>query len=231
MANILKTFALVLIVSILFFACGCQEKKKKTQETALNKISSADTEISKTALRKRINRKYTDADAHYELGKIYQADGLWEKAETEYHIATSFDPAHWRAEAAKVKMLIQKGDKPRAELTAEQAMNRAGVSAESSLLLGKAFQREFLDEKAVTCYHQALTLAPNSSALHRQIGYYYLSKNQNVRAEEYLRRSFQLNPYQPEVAGELGRMGVVVQIPRKRQKNTKKLDKMLNSKD
>ena len=50
-------------------------------------------------------------------------------------------------------------------------------------------------------------------------------------AEEYLRRSFQLNPYQPEVAGELGRMGVVVQIPRKRQKNTKGLDKLLERKD
>jgi Tfp pilus assembly protein PilF len=231
MANILKTFALVLIVSVLVFACGCEEKKKKKRENALNQISNVDTEISKAELRKRINRKYTDADAHYELGKIYQADGLWEKAESEYHIATSFDPAHWRAEAAKVKMLLQKGDKPRSELTAEQAMNRAGVSAKSSLLLGKAFQRELLDEKAVACYHQALTLAPSSSALHRQIGYYYLSKNEKIRAEEYLRRSFQLNPYQPEVAGELGRMGVIVQIPRKRQKRTRGLDKLLDRRD
>lgn len=229
MANILKTFALILLISV--FVCGCGEKKKKKRENELNRISNVDAEISRTELRKRINRKYTDADAHYELGKIYQADGLWEKAESEFHIATSFDPAHWRAEAAKVKMLIQKGDTPRAELTAEQAMNRSGVSAKASLLLGKAFQRELLDEKAVACYHQALTLAPNSAALHRQIGYYYLSKNQSIRGEEYLRRSIQLNPYQPEVAGELGRMGVIVQIPRKKQKNTKSLDKLLDRRD
>ena len=229
MANILKTLALILIVSVLLG--GCEGRKKKKQENELNKISSTNAEQSKDEIRKRIARKYSDADAHYEMGKLYQADGLWEKAETEYHIATSFDPAHWRAEAAKVKMLIQKGDKSRAELTAEQAMNRASVSAESSLLLGKAFQRELLDKKAVTCYHQALTLAPSSSALHKQIGYYYLSKNEKIRAEEYLRRSFQLNPYQPEVAGELGRMGVVVQMPRKTQKNTSKLDKLLNRKD
>jgi Tfp pilus assembly protein PilF len=229
MANTLKTIALLLLISVL--VCGCGEKKKKKQENALNQISNVDTELSKTELRKRINRKYTDAEAHYELGKIYQADGLWEKAESEYHITTSFAPAHWRAEAAKVKVLTQKGENPRAELTAEQAMNRASVSAKSSLLLGKAFQKELLDEKAVACYHQALTLAPNSSALHRQIGYYYLSKNETIRAEEYLRRSFQLNPYQPEVAGELGRMGLEVKVPRKKQKNPGALDKLLNRKD
>jgi len=64
--------------------------------------------------------------------------------------------------------------------------------------------------------------------LHKQIGYYYLSKREQVRAEEYLRRSFQLDPYQAEVAGELGRLGIVVQIPRKVEKNTKKLDKLIN---
>lgn len=230
MANILRTLVLILVVSILVGGCTANEKKKK-QETELTRISNANAEFSKTEVLKRINRKYDDAEAHYELGKIYQADGLWEKAESEFHIATSFDPAHWRAEAAKTKMLIQKGDTDRSALTAEQAMNRASVSAESSLLLGKAFQRELLDEDAVACYHQALTLAPNSSALHKQIGYYYLSKSENIRAEEYLRRSFQINPYQPEVAGELGRMGVIVQIPRKTQKNTGKLDKLLNRKD
>jgi hypothetical protein len=44
-------------------------------------------------------------------------------------------------------------------------------------------------------------------------------------------RSFQLNPNQPEVAGELGRLGVVVRIPRKTQKRTKRLDKIVEQSD
>jgi Flp pilus assembly protein TadD len=72
---------------------------------------------------------------------------------------------------------------------------------------------------------QALRLAPNSARVHRQLGYYYLSKNDKVRGEEYLKRSFQLDPVQPEVAGELGRLGVEVRIPRKTEKRTKKIDK------
>lgn len=107
-------------------------------------------------------------------------------------------------------------------------MNQAGTSASASLRLGQAFQKELMDEYAVACYQQALALAPNSAAIHRQIGYYYLSKGDRVRAEEYLKRSFAIDPYQAEVAGVLGRLGVVVQIPRKTEANTKKLDKILN---
>ncbi|KKK97910.1 hypothetical protein LCGC14_2648010, partial [marine sediment metagenome] len=77
----------------------------------------------------------------------------------------------------------------------------------------------------------ALHLAPNSAKIHRQIGYYYLSRNNKVRAKEYLVRSFQLNPNQPEVSGELGRLGVAVRIPRKTERSTKKLEKIVEQSD
>ena len=86
-----------------------------------------------------------------------------------------------------------------------------------------------MDDYAVACYRQALDLAPNSAALQKQVGYYYLSKGKRDLAETFLRRSFQIDPYQPEVAGELGRLGVVVKVPRKTTRtNTKELDKLLN---
>lgn len=224
MANVNKLFILMVLASVLLSGCG-----NSKQEKDLNKIPLSDSESQKQQLRQRLETKYSDADAHYQMGKLYQADGLWDRAENSFTLAAGFDPAHWKAEAAKVKVLIAKDEKGMAALSAEHAMNRAQVSAESSLLLGKAFQKEQLDEYAVACYNQSLTLAPNSAALHKQIGYYYLSKNDKARAEEYLRRSFQLNPYQAEVAGELGRMGVIVKIPKKTQKNTKSLDRLFES--
>jgi hypothetical protein len=58
-----------------------------------------------------------------------------------------------------------------------------------------------------------------------------LSKNNTVQAQEYLMRSFQLNPNQPEVAGELGRLGIAVKIPRKTETSTGKLDKIVEKTD
>ena len=220
MTNLMKTAGLVIMVAVLF---GCGQPNKINY----NEIPVETVEVDKTALLRKIDRKYSDSEAHYALGMLYYADGLYSKAESEFHIALRFDPAHRKAQVAIIRTLLAMGEEDRAEVSAENYMNQASVSAASSLLLGKAFQQAEFDEYAVACYQQALGLAPNSAALHRQIGYYHLSKGDRVRAEEYLRRSFQLDPTQAEVAGELGRLGIRAQRPRKIEKDTKGLDKIL----
>ena len=221
----LKIMSAILVLGIL--VSGCAEP----QGRGISEVESVSSEEAKIDLLKRIERKYENPEAHYALGKLYLTDGLWDKAKWEFNVAMGFDPLHRRAQAAMVKTLLASGDQARAKLSAELFMNQASTSAEASLLLGRAFQKELMDEYAFACYQQARGLAPNSAAIHRQIGYYYLSKRDRVRAEEYLRRSFQLDPYQAEVAGELGRMGVIVQIPRKTEKPSKKLDKILDSQE
>ena len=177
---------------------------------------------------RKVDRKFENPQAHFELGKLYHADGLWAQAEYRYNVALGLDPAYRPAQAAMVKLFIDSNDLPRSQLYADIYMNQASVAAAGSLRLGLAFQKEGLDDYALACYQQALNLAPNSAKVNRQIGYYYLSKNDKTRAQDYLMRSFQLNPNQPEVAGELGRLGVVVKIPRKTQTGTKKLDKIVD---
>jgi Flp pilus assembly protein TadD len=223
MANISKTTIILLALTFLWVGCQQQSKKKSSE------IRPTETDKLKRTLLNKVEKKYSDSESHYKLGKLYYDDGLWNKSEWEFNVALGFNPVHRRAQAAMIKTLLAAGNDQKAKLMAEIYMNQAGTSAEASLLLGQAFQKELLDEYALDCYQQALSLAPNSAVLHRQVGYYYLSKGDKVRAEENLKRSFQMDPYQAEVAGELGRMGIVVQIPRKTEKNTKKLDKLLDS--
>ena len=212
---------LVLTAGILLIGCN------GAKERSTSKVGLAGSEETKAQLLKEISRKYENPEAHYELGKLYLADGLWDKAEWEFNVALGFDPLHRQSQAAIVKTLLAANNPARAKLATEMYMNQAGTSAEASLVLGQAFQKEQLDDYALACYQQAMGLSPNAAAIHKQIGYYHLAKGDRVRAEEYLRRSFQLDPYQPEVAGELGRLGVIVQIPRKTEKPSKKLDKAL----
>ena len=82
-----------------------------------------------------------------------------------------------------------------------------------------------MDEYALTSYMQAHRLAPNSVVINKQLGYFYLLKQDNANAEIYLRRAFELDPYQPEIAGQLGKLGVQVEIPKKKPKDIKKLEK------
>jgi len=214
-----------LVCTITLSGCGLfeRDKPKEIERTAAEK--------EKAKLLSSIDRKFDNPQAHYELGRMYQAEGRWIKAEHEYQTALNFDPVYRKAQAARVKVLLDSGDKVKGELLADEYIGQASNSASGSLRLGLGFQKQALDEYALTCYQQALRLAPNSAKVNRQIGYYYLSKGNKDRGKDYLSRSFQLNPNQPDVAGELGRLGVVVKVPRKVQKQTKKLDKIVEESD
>lgn len=215
-----RKFGLALLVCTLLF-CGCQSGRAKVKE-----VPRTPTDKKKAELLKRIDRKFEDAEAHYELGTMYQADGLWSQAEYEYNTTLSFDPVHRGAQAATVKVLMESGDTNKSHDYVDIYMNQTSNSAYDSLQLAMAFQKHGLDKYSLDCYQQALRLAPSSYRVNRQIGYYYLSKGNQEEAKNYLSRSFQINANQPEVAGELGRLGVAVKIPRKVEKQTTKIDKM-----
>jgi len=222
-------------VSALLFCTllsgGCNLLGGAGVKTGAQEVEKTAAEKQKARLLKSIERRFENPDAHFELGRLYQADGLWAKAEYHYNIVLGFDPVHRQGQAARVKVLQANGDEEQSQLSAEFYINQASSTASGSLKLGLAFQQEKLDDYALRCYRQALGLAPNSAKINRQIGYYYLVQGDKERAGDYLRRSFQLNANQPEVAYELGRLGIAAQIPRRSEKDLKKLDKIVEKAD
>ncbi|MCX5633939.1 MAG: hypothetical protein NTW93_09755 [Phycisphaerae bacterium] len=225
MARLLKI--LLVVIGLTLITAGCNEKQKTaTGEKISDKELGGEQEQQKEQLQKQLDKKYQDPKSHYELGKLYHSQGMWDKAEWEYNKALAFDPMHHNAQASIVKVQVDKGDTTRAGVVADMYINQASVSAKHSLLLGRAFQSRGLDQYALACYKQAHNMAPNSVAINKQLGYYYLARKDNANAEMYLRKTFELDPTQSEVAGELGRLGVQVQLPTKEAKQAKKVDKI-----
>ena len=224
-----KVIISLLIITLLMATVsllGCQKDSNQ-----VDKSFTSPTEQKKAEMLKKIDKKFENPQAHYELGQIYQAEGVLVRAEEEYTTTVSFDPAHRGAQAGLVKVLLDMGDTAKSQTEAERYIRLTSFSAIESLKLALAFQKQQLDEYALAAYRQALNLAPNSAKVNRQIGYYYLSKGQKDRAKDYLVRSYQINPYQPEVAGELGRLGVELKIQTRTESNAKKLDKMIEKSD
>ncbi len=199
--------------SLLFFFCPLLISGCNKQETEIDRIRKMPANERKAELLKLLDRKFENPDAHFELGQLYHAERQWSKAQWRYERVLNFDPVHRQAQAAMVKLFLDSGDAAKAKTYADVYMNQVAGSVNRSLRLGLAFQEQQLGEYALACYQRSLSLAPNSAKVHKQMGYYYLSKNNKVRAKEYLSRSFELDPKQPEVAGELGRLGVEVRIP------------------
>lgn len=201
---------LSLVLALVFVGC---ESSSEIRDVA---DGPADSELGqKEQLIKQIDHKYENPEAHYQLGKLSYAEGKLDKADFEYRVALGFNPVHYRAQAGVVKVASEQEQVERAQIIAELYISQAAVSAPASVRLGKAFQSEGLGEYALSCYYQAMGLKPKSPEPYKLLGYYYLGENDQVRAEENFRRSFELDPYQSDVSGELGRMGVIVGLPRK----------------
>jgi Flp pilus assembly protein TadD len=228
MKMIFKVLIIALVCAIIS-GCGGQQKTV-TGEKISDKELTSQSDLQKEQLLKNLDKKYTDAKTHYELGRIYHSEDQWDKAEWEYNKALAFDPVHHDAQASIAKLLVDKGDTQRSEVIADMYMSQASVSARHSLLLGRAFQARGLDEYALSSYLQAHNLAPNSVVINKQLGNFYLMKGDKANAEVYLRRAFELDPYQPDVAAQLGKLGVQVQMPRKMPKESKNIDKMKEQK-
>ncbi len=216
---------LILLFSCTLIISGCNGTQKRSANSGI--VHEVPAEVQKAELQRSLDSKFENPNAHYQLGQLYHAEGLWTKAEYHYNVALSFDPALREAQAAMVKLFLDSGDTAKSKTYAGMYMTQVSKSPGQALRLGMAFQKQMLDEYALACYKQALHLAPNSAIVNKQLGYYYLSKNDTVRAKEYLTRSFQLDPAQSEVAGELGRLGVEVRIPGKAEATPEKIDKTI----
>jgi tetratricopeptide (TPR) repeat protein len=187
---------MVLVAAVL---AGCQTRKEVTPPT-----------IEK--LNKQISLNFRDSEAHYELGKIYQDKGDYQKATFEYNNALNFDPVNRDAQACMVKSYRLMGDDQQAAEKARIYLQQTSQLPEDSISLGRAFEHEGVSDYALAAYEQALKLAPKSAVPYKQLGYYYLGRKDQNMAVTYFKQSFELDPYQKDVAYELGKLGIRVKV-------------------
>ena len=203
------------LATCVFLLSSCNKEQAAGSAEPVKIAPEPSLSDKKAELVSQINRKFENPDAHYELGRLYHSVGNWDEAEHEYSIALSFDPVHRKAQAAIVKVLLDGGDKIGSEAAANKYIGQASNSAGGSLRLAHAFLREALDKYAATCFKQAVALEPGSAATNRELGYYYLAKADKDAAKRYLSESFRIDPKQPQLAIDLGRLGVETRIPEK----------------
>ncbi|OHB53175.1 MAG: hypothetical protein A2Y07_10545 [Planctomycetes bacterium GWF2_50_10] len=183
---------------------------------------SSDQQVER--LKAQINQNFRDPVPHFQLAQVYQQMGELDKAAYEFDTTLQLDPVNRQAQAAIVKVHRLRGDDDKAADAAKVYMREVAVTPEDSLALGRAFEDAAVSDFALATYEQALRMAPNSAAVYKQLGYYYLNMKNSDMALKNFRRSFELDPYQEDVALELGRLGVkvAVQKPAKQAPAVKK---------
>lgn len=200
---------LMLLSLAMCFSGGCAQNESSTTDVA----AAAPSTKTEEELLREINRKFENPRAHYELARFYHRSGQWTKAESRYDQTLSFQPGFVAAQAGMVKLYVDQGERAKAEQFANSYIRQASGNTDANLRLAWEFEALGLSDYAMRCLTQALTEAPDSAEANKQMGLYYLDKGDKERARQYLTRSIDLDPYQPDVSRELGLLGVVVEIP------------------
>jgi tetratricopeptide (TPR) repeat protein len=213
-----RFLACVLLGSVLSVFSGCTGEPRP--RPPIERAPTVTSDQTEAHLLAELDRKFENPQVHYELARLYHRSQNWEKANYHYKLALSFDPSNRAAQAGWVKMFIDRGDTAQGEQFANSYLRQAAISVGETLRLAWAFDEVGLDDYALRGFRQALDAAPDSFEVNKQVGFYYLGKGDNAKAKQYLMRSFELNPRQPDVAGELGRLGVVVELPRTPEEQT-----------
>jgi tetratricopeptide (TPR) repeat protein len=198
------------IVLCVLAVSGCRSTGSAGISSAAGR-TAADIRIAE--LNQQLSQKWENPTAHYELGQLYHSQGNWSKADWHYDQAISFNPIYREAQAAKVKMQFDRGDRSKGDYLGNMYISQVSSSPDHLLTLGSAFEKQHLNDYALRCYETALKIAADSAPVNRALGYYYLANNKPEQAKDFFIRSFQLNPNQADVAGELGKLGVAVRIP------------------
>jgi tetratricopeptide (TPR) repeat protein len=202
----------VLLCAVVISLLGCTGNGAGGAASTV--AGPATSDPTEAALLAELDRKFENPQAHYELARLYHKSQNWTRAEYRYNQALSFEPANKPAQAGLVKMYIDRGEPASGEQFANSYLRQAANSVNESLKLAAEFQKVGLDDYAFRGLRQALEVGPDSFEANKQMGLYYLSKKDSAKAKQYLVRSFELNPRQPDVAMELGRLGVVVELPK-----------------
>jgi len=167
-----------------------------------------------------VDRNFQDPQAHYLLAEYYHMEGLWDKALYQLDLALRFGPYFRKAQVAKIRILMEKGDRANADAQVSVFIKQSAHNPDALVDLARTFRQEGLDRYAVHCLEQAALLWPRSAMVFKELGLYWLAKDQTAKAKENLIKSFELDPTQPDVAGALGRLGVVVELPSKQKTGT-----------
>ena len=199
------------VLSILVLSSGCDNHFKQNQDSSL--VAFPDKE---KFLLASLNHRFDNPDVHCELGRLYTQEGLWDKAQYHFNVALGLNPSHRKSQAGQIKMLIERGYIYEADSLVDRYKQQLWISTVELLELAKALAGEDLDEIALSYYNHALKMRPNSSYANKEIGFFYLRRDRIEQAKQYLKRSFELDPNQQDVAVELGRLGIVIEVPGKK---------------
>ncbi|HUW81305.1 MAG TPA: tetratricopeptide repeat protein [Phycisphaerae bacterium] len=116
-------------------------------------------------------------------------------------------PGYTDAQIAHVQALDLQGKYRKALQAAEWADTYVGPGAKQKLVLAGHYERIGDLDEALLCYRQAAAIESDNSYVRAELGRFYARQGLTSQARAEFQRAQELRPTDPDVAGDLARLG------------------------
>lgn len=170
----------------------------------------------KVALEK--DQKYPDA--HYNLGRVYKAQGFIKEALVEFQIALKLNPNYVAAkrELNAIKASLENDVRAQLKIKGKENFNQTQFepipAAEAEKKARQLLNQGRADE-AIRYFEQALRQKEDDAGLNKMIGYLYFRQNRYSNSLERYSKAMQLSPADPEVPYAIGLIHMKTSMPEK----------------
>lgn len=159
-------------------------------------------------------------DAHYNLGRVYQAQGFIKEALVEYQIALKLKPDYIAARRAYDSLKASLEDDVRQQLKIKGKDNIdktvfKPLPAEQAEKKGRELLSQNRPQEAIRYFEQAVRQRPDNLGLNKILGYLYFRQNRFANALKYYEKALELMPVDPEIPYAIGLIQMKTSLPEK----------------
>jgi Tfp pilus assembly protein PilF len=220
-ASQFKSFGTLLALSLGACALsGCAEPltySKDFQRNGITQYNSGDYLDAAGSFKASARQDPTNYQTQYYLGRCYEQVGDDESAIEAYRLCLKLRPQMpaGRADVAmrervlsRVSALIARSQSAETELNSLQAEAAASKSVEDYRIVARVFALRGDADSAIDSYRKGLECEDDNFILTKEFGLYLVKINQTTAAADILRKAWNLDSSDPQVAMALRGLGV-----------------------
>lgn len=143
---------------------------------------------------------------HFNLGRLYRKRGQEKLAEYHLRRTRSLDPTYPRVNELLAEILLKRNAIAESIRILTQCLENNPYSSPAHLLLGRAYGISRQWQKAFDEFVSGVDMDPDNAQGWQLCGEALLSLRRLDEAEQYLKKSLELNPHQSDAVADLGNL-------------------------
>ncbi len=199
----------VLLIFILTAAAGWAGTAKFHIDVGLNHFYKKRYLEAYREFKTALERDPKSPEAHYNLGRVYKAQGFIKEALIEFQIAVKLDSGYLAAqrELAAIKKSLESDVRTQLKLQGRENVSNLpteSISGDEAEKRGRQLLQQGRTAEALRSLEQAAREKPDDAGLFKLLGFLYFRQGQYSAAAKSYGRARDLTPTDPEVFYAIG---------------------------